>query len=104
MQGKVGVFGSCNVDIVAKVGRFPRRGGESLMVLGSSLGPGEEQVASLSAIQNFGGFLGAALAPVITGIILDATGQFTNVFILGGCLLLSGACLYGFFVRKPLTQ
>ncbi|VUS41429.1 hypothetical protein SB6417_05452 [Klebsiella pasteurii] len=42
--------------------------------------------------------------PVITGIILDATGQFTNVFILGGCLLFLGACLYGFFVRKPLTQ
>jgi hypothetical protein len=41
---------------------------------------------------------------VITGIILDATGQFTNVFILGGCLLFLGACLYGFFVRKPLAQ
>ena len=48
---------------------------------------------------------------MITGIILDATGQFTNVFILGGCLLFLGgcllflgACLYGFFVRKPLTQ
>lgn len=39
MQGKVGVFGSFNVDIVAKVERFPR-GGESLMALGSSLGPG----------------------------------------------------------------
>lgn len=38
MQGKVGVFGSFNVDIVAKVERFPR-GGESLMALGSSLGP-----------------------------------------------------------------
>jgi hypothetical protein len=39
MQGKVCVFGSFNVDIVAKVERFPR-GGESLMALGSSLGPG----------------------------------------------------------------
>ncbi|KII65021.1 Ribokinase [Thelohanellus kitauei] len=36
MQGKVCVFGSFNVDIVAKVERFPR-GGESLMALGSSL-------------------------------------------------------------------
>jgi sugar/nucleoside kinase (ribokinase family) len=39
MQGKVCVFGSFNVDIVAKVERFPR-GGESIMALGSSLGPG----------------------------------------------------------------
>lgn len=60
------------------------------------------QVASLGAIQNFGGFLGAALAPIVTGIILDVTGQFTNVFILGGCLLFMGACFYGFFVRKPI--
>lgn len=39
MKGKVCVFGSFNVDIVAKVERFPR-GGESLLALGSSLGPG----------------------------------------------------------------
>ncbi len=74
-----------------------------IWALAADMAP-KEQVASLGAIQNFGGFLGAALAPVITGIILDATGQFTNVFILGGCLLFLGACLYGFFVRKPLAQ
>ncbi|EAA5258743.1 MFS transporter [Salmonella enterica subsp. enterica] len=70
-----------------------------IWALAADMAP-KEQVASLGAIQNFGGFLGAALAPVITGIILDATGHFTNVFILGGCLLLLGACSYGFFVRK----
>ncbi|HCI4313085.1 TPA: DeoR family transcriptional regulator [Salmonella enterica subsp. enterica serovar Infantis] len=39
MNGKVCVFGSFNVDIVAKVSRFPRSG-ESLMAQGSSFGPG----------------------------------------------------------------
>ncbi|WP_411753960.1 ribokinase [Serratia sp. (in: enterobacteria)] len=39
MQGNVCVLGSFNVDIVAKVTRFPR-GGESLLALGSTLGPG----------------------------------------------------------------
>lgn len=39
MQGKVFVFGSFNVDIVAKVRRFPR-GGESIMALKSSIRPG----------------------------------------------------------------
>ena len=29
-----------------------------------------------------------ALAPIVTGIILDVTGQFTNVFILGGACCL----------------
>ncbi len=39
MKNKVCILGSFNVDIVAKVARFPK-GGESLMALGSSLGPG----------------------------------------------------------------
>lgn len=39
MKSKVCILGSFNVDLVAKVARFPR-GGESLMAQGSSLGPG----------------------------------------------------------------
>lgn len=59
------------------------------------------QVASLGAIQNFGGFLGAALAPVVTGAILAATGgSYAGVFIVGGILLLIGAVAYGVFVRE----
>jgi hypothetical protein len=49
------------------------------------------QVASLGAIQNFGGFVGAATAP--TG------GNYTLVFLVGGILLLVGGASYGFFVR-----
>lgn len=65
------------------------------------------QVASLGAIQNFGGFLGAAVAPIVTGLILDATGgNYTLVFLIGGVLLIVGAVSYGFFVkdrRQPAT-
>lgn len=39
MNGKVCILGSFNVDIVAKVERFPK-GGESLLAVGSTLGPG----------------------------------------------------------------
>lgn len=39
MIGKVCILGSFNVDIVAKVPRFPQ-GGESLLALNSTLGPG----------------------------------------------------------------
>ncbi|NMP28422.1 ribokinase [Rahnella sp. SAP-1] len=39
MKGKVCILGSFNVDIVAKVERFPK-GGESLLALDSTLGPG----------------------------------------------------------------
>lgn len=58
------------------------------------------QVASLGAIQNFGGFLGAAVAPIVTGAILAATGgNYTLVFLIGGALLLVGALAYGLFVK-----
>lgn len=58
------------------------------------------QVASLGAIQNFGGFLGATLAPIVTGSILDATGgSYHLVFLVGGLLLLVGGSSYLFFVK-----
>jgi sugar phosphate permease len=58
------------------------------------------QVASLGAIQNFGGFLGAAMAPIVAGIIIDKTGNFNNVFLLGAGLLILGAISYGVFLKK----
>ena len=73
----------------------------AIWTLATDIAP-KEQVASLGAIQNFGGFLGAAMAPIVTGVILDMTGKFTNVFLLGAALLMLGAISYGFFVRKPL--
>ncbi|HEY9352603.1 MAG TPA: hypothetical protein VIP28_05105, partial [Nocardioides sp.] len=72
-----------------------------IWTLASDVAPAA-QVASLGAIQNFGGFLGAALAPVVTGAILDATdGSYTLVFLAGGALLVVGAISYGVFVREP---
>jgi MFS family permease len=63
------------------------------------------QVALLGSIQNFGGFLGAALAPAVTGFILQGTGNdFRIVFLVGGVLLVVGAVAYGVFVREPSTR
>lgn len=71
-----------------------------LWTLASDVAP-SNQVASLGAIQNFGGFLGAAVAPVVTGVILSATdGQYTLVFVVGAALLLVGALAYGLFVKE----
>ena len=70
-----------------------------LWTLASDVAP-SNQVASLGAIQNFGGFVGAAVAPVVTGALLTATGgNYTLVFLIGGVLLLVGALSYGFFVK-----
>ena len=69
-----------------------------LWTLASDVAP-SEQVASLGAIQNFGGFIGAALAPVVTGWLVDTTGNFNSVFLVGAVLLVIGAISYGFFVK-----
>ncbi|MEN0084222.1 MAG: MFS transporter [Leifsonia sp.] len=74
-----------------------------LWTLASDVAP-SNQVASLGAIQNFGGFIGAAVAPVVTGAILTATGgNYTLVFLVGGILLLVGALSYGLFVKQRTT-
>ncbi|WP_224752774.1 MFS transporter [Metabacillus arenae] len=71
-----------------------------IWTLAADIAP-SNQVSSLGAIQNFGGFLGAALAPIMTGIILDQTGSFNNVFLLGAGFLLIGAISYGVFLKEP---
>ena len=59
---------------------------------------GEE--ITLGAVGYFGGFLGAAVAPIVTGRILDVTGgNYTLVFLVGGALLLLGGMSYLLFVK-----
>ncbi|CAI8751204.1 ribokinase [Kosakonia sp. YIM B13611] len=53
MTGKVCILGSFNVDIVAKVERFPK-GGESLLALGSTLGPGGKGANQATAVSRAG--------------------------------------------------
>lgn len=75
-----------------------------LWTLASDVAPASH-VASLGAIQNFGGFLGAAVAPIVTGVILDrAGGSYTLVFLIAGLLLLVGAVSYGVFVRPVRNE
>ncbi|MCW3158619.1 MFS transporter [Micropruina sonneratiae] len=74
-----------------------------LWTLAADVAPAN-QVASLGAIQNFGGFIGAAVAPIVTGAILAATNSYTMVFVVGGILLLVGAVAYGVFVKDRSSQ
>jgi len=43
------------------------------------------RVASLGAVQNFGGFLGGALAPIVTGAIAQATHSFVLEIAFQSC-------------------
>jgi D-galactonate transporter len=64
----------------------------------------KNMVASLGSIQNFGGFIGAALAPIVTGAIVQMTGSFEFVFLIGAILLVISAVSYGVFLKKPITS
>lgn len=61
-------------------------------------------VASLGSIQNFGGFIGAALAPIVTGFIIEITNDFSYVFLIGAVLLIISAISYGFFLKHPIVE
>jgi MFS family permease len=59
--------------------------------------------ASIGAIQNFGGYFGGALAPLVTGIIVQKTGSFSPALYTGAAICLVSAALYALLVGKPIT-
>lgn len=60
------------------------------------------QVASLGALQNFGGFIGGALAPIVTGYIVQATGSFIPALLVGASAVTVSALIYLVVVRRPI--
>ncbi|WP_347303040.1 MFS transporter [Croceibacterium sp. TMG7-5b_MA50] len=61
------------------------------------------QVASLGGLQNFGGFIGGALAPIVTGFVVDASGSFVPALAIGAAVVTASAFVYLFGVRRPIT-
>jgi MFS family permease len=59
-------------------------------------------VASVGSIQNFGGFLGGACAPIVTGIVVDRFGGFDVAILVTGVLALVSATLYGLLLRRRI--
>jgi MFS family permease len=63
-----------------------------------------QYTASLGSIQNFGGYLGGALAPTVTGLIVQRTGGFSQAFLLSAGLSLLSAAAYLLLVRQPIQS
>jgi MFS family permease len=55
--------------------------------------------ASLGSIQNFGGYLGGALAPAVTGFIVQATGSFVPALLVSAMFGLVSALAYLLVIR-----
>jgi MFS family permease len=60
-------------------------------------------VASVSAIQNFGSFVCASLAPLITGFLLDYTHSFHIALMICSLATTLGALSYWFIVKDRIA-
>jgi MFS family permease len=59
-------------------------------------------VGSLGGMQNFGGFLGGALAPMVTGFIVQVTESFVPALILAAVVGIGSALIYLIVVQRPV--
>ncbi|MBD3288290.1 MFS transporter [candidate division KSB1 bacterium] len=60
----------------------------------------ENTTGTLAGVQNLGGSVGAAVAPLLTGFMVSASGTFNSAFILAGVIMLSGILNYIFLIGK----
>jgi MFS family permease len=61
-------------------------------------------VATVSAIQNFGGYFGGAFSPVAAGIIVDRTGSYSLAFVIGGAIAGCAALFSWFMARRTVAD
>src|SRR6202789_2514976 len=60
--------------------------------------------ASAASNQNFAGFLGGTLSPILTGYIVDVTGSFVVALGIGAVLTLVGAALFQFAMTTVIDE
>jgi MFS family permease len=60
--------------------------------------------ASAASNQNFAGFLGGTLSPILTGFIVDVTGSFVVALAIGAVITLIGAALFQFMMTSVIDE
>ena len=82
---------------------FANLAGAAIWALAVAAAP-ERAVASVGSVQNFGGLIGGALAPVLTGFSVEATGSFVTAQWATAAVAGAGALVYLFGVRRPIAD
>jgi MFS family permease len=59
---------------------------------------------SAASNQNFAGFLGGALSPILTGFIVDVTGSLVLALAIGAVITLIGAALFQFTMTTVIDE
>ena len=60
--------------------------------------------ASAASNQNFAGFLGGTLSPILTGFIVDTTGSFVVALTIGAVITLIGAAIFQFMMNTVIEE
>lgn len=60
--------------------------------------------ASAASNQNFAGFLGGTLSPILTGFIVDTTGSFVLALAIGAAITLIGAAIFQFMMNTVIEE
>ena len=63
----------------------------------------QNYAASLGSIQNFGGYLGGTLAPVVTGYMVQATSSFQSALLVAAGVALLAGVGHLVFVRERIS-
>ena len=58
---------------------------------------------SLGSLMNFDGYLGGSLAPLLTGLIVQATGSFVPALFCGAGMALFAGVAYFLLIRGPIV-
>lgn len=80
---------------------FANVAGASIWALAVVAAP-EGGVATVGSVQNFGGLMGGALAPIVTGLVVERTAGFGPAMAAAALAALGGAAVYLFGVRQPI--
>jgi MFS family permease len=59
---------------------------------------------SVASIQNFGGYLGGTVSPIVTGFVVDQTGSFVIALAIGAAITVLGAVFLQLLVRSQITS
>jgi nitrate/nitrite transporter NarK len=59
---------------------------------------------SVASIQNFGGYIGGTVSPLVTGIVVDLTGSFVIALAIGAGITILGAVALQMMVRSPISS
>ncbi len=71
--------------------------------MGAGAGDGvRNKVASIAGIQNFGSFVFASFAPIVTGWVVDTTHSFNLALVIAACVTFTGALCYFFIVKDRI--